>query len=219
MLALISFHKIFIAGIILANYLAGVLASPVNIDKFSSRSSMTSLVPLTSESHNLDGVGMLALERRDKKPKPISMGFMIIPKSDKRFTTWSSEHSSLEVLYVVVLGGRLYFIKEGNKIVHRTFPRSSTHQVTSLEISLPMQISDDPEDVDNTITIMESVTRKEFGCAWIIRTVHFLTQSMQAAGEEVGISKEEEEDARKKVISKEIELGVVPSCGARLQRV
>ncbi|KAJ3853491.1 hypothetical protein EV368DRAFT_81498 [Lentinula lateritia] len=212
MLVLISLHKIFIAGIILASYL-GVLALPVNTDNHSSRLSTTSSVSLTSESHNPDDVGVLGLERRDKKPKPLSMGFIIIPKSDIRFTELSLKHSSLEVLYVVVLGGQSYFIKEGNEIFHRTFPRSGMHQVTSLDISLPTQISDDPEDINNAIPMLETVTRKESGCAWIIKMVHFLTQCMQAAGGEVGISEKEEDDARDKVIAKENRLGIAPSCG------
>ncbi|KAF8823221.1 uncharacterized protein C8R40DRAFT_1066311 [Lentinula edodes] len=196
------FRKMFIAGIILASCL-GVLASPVDIAKYSLRSG-PSTTPLVTPTSDVSG-----LERRVDELESISVSFVIIPKSDAWFAKLSSPQTSQEALYVLILKGRVSFIKEGDKVFYKSLPRAAIHQITNSGIKLHIMIPENPGEIAD---ILERVTRGADGCTWLIKAVDFLTQVAQTKGSEVGLSEAEAENAINLIMSKERMLGISSNC-------
>ncbi|KAJ3921697.1 hypothetical protein F5877DRAFT_75936 [Lentinula edodes] len=217
-----SFRKLFIACIVLVGCLE-VLALPVDFGRFSPRSGYpsTRMITSTSEAHDSgDDNAISGLERRGKYRS--SAGFVIIPKSDNLFSKLSSQSSSSAALYALVFKGRHSFIKEGDKVFYKVPPRSMTHKIKDLGISVDIRLPQNSKQIDAkdraTLTDLERVTQGSHGCTWMMEALEYLTKASQAKGTEVGLSEKEEEDARYWIASKEGELGIASSCGKKIMR-
>ncbi|KAJ3805446.1 hypothetical protein EV368DRAFT_65803 [Lentinula lateritia] len=217
-----SFRKILISCIVLVGCLE-VLASPVDFGRFSPRSGYpsTRMITSTSESHDSgDDSAMSGLERRGDDRS--SAGFIIIPKSDPLFSKLSSEQSSSAELYALVFKGRSFFIKEGDKVFYKVPPRSLTHQIKDLSISVKIRLPQNPKTLDTkdqaTLTNLKRVVQGDHGCTWLMEALEYLTKASQEKGMEVGLSEAEEESTRNLITSKEKALMIAPSCGKKIRR-
>ncbi|KAJ3740222.1 hypothetical protein DFH05DRAFT_1510834 [Lentinula detonsa] len=111
-------------------------------------------------------------------------------------------------LYAIVFHGNFAFIRNGNQVAVQILKRKSLHGVKRL--SLEVEI-----DLENYVSIASELEIEgAHDCTWIIKALNHLSIATRStATRQVGISEEEENEARKWITDKEKKLKITESCG------
>ncbi|KAJ3983523.1 hypothetical protein F5890DRAFT_1522508 [Lentinula detonsa] len=111
-------------------------------------------------------------------------------------------------LYAIVFHGNFAFIRDVNQVAVQILERSFIHGVKSLSMKIKINLDD--------FSLIASKLEIEgaHDCTWIIEALHRLS----IATRQVGVSEEEENEARTWITSKENELKIRESCGEKIAR-
>ncbi|KAJ3740223.1 hypothetical protein DFH05DRAFT_1546188 [Lentinula detonsa] len=112
--------------------------------------------------------------------------------------------------YAIVFQGKYAFVRDGNQVLAKSLQRKYQHGVKSLNMQVRINI----QDRVSIATKLQSEGGGAQGCTWIIEALNYLSM----AAFKVGISENEENEARAWITDKEKELKITESCGEKIAR-